>query len=174
MRQKTVKLTDMGGIERRRDRPQEPLSEDKALDEANMVRGLLAEWRGWLRDGQHSRADYERAQQTVDAIRKEAEGESDAQKMLYQTARILHNIGRVPLGAIMIMDYALAVDKRVLSGSEKPRETGYFLNEGFITPMLREIDRTLAEKLTDQEKKLKQLEKKGAGYARRLRKEDIG
>ncbi|MDZ4227186.1 MAG: hypothetical protein U1D26_01780, partial [Patescibacteria group bacterium] len=97
----------MENLEDKKEQPRERLSVDESLDEANMVRALLTDWKGWLHDGHRTKAQYEAAHEAVLEMRKAAEQETDEKKFLYQAARILHNVARVPLGIIAGLDEAL-------------------------------------------------------------------
>ncbi len=135
----------------------ETLDEKEALALASLMEAHLKE-KGVRRPP--TAEDYAQALEAVEELRKAAEEETDAKKMLFRAGRILHNAGRVGIGVpVIIVDYFFFSLMTLFPGGEDAHKaTGRTHPQ--ITQELLEGDKEISEMLTDAAKKLRLLERR--------------
>jgi hypothetical protein len=156
-----------------------PLSEDAAMEEAALLKGQIAlkrnEYAQMATDRYNEGAtfssfdhlysaeksepsswEYEEAIKAVQEIRELAAKESDTKYVLFEMARVFHNLVRAGMVPVMIADTVLTNVTGAFAGSERRDPAG------FATRELINIDREIAKALTDAEKSLRVLEKQAA------------
>lgn len=162
-----------------------PLNEEDAMEEAAQLKAQVTLSRKrWgeraeqeYREGhnrsaddywamQHSEPsanDYKEAIEAVQQIKELAAKESNTKYVLFEMARVMHNLVRAGAMPIIIFDTMMTQFTGQFAGSDR-QDTAGFLSR----PMI-EIDKEIARALTDAEKALRVLE----NQARKETKKDI-
>ncbi|MBI5465908.1 MAG: hypothetical protein HY974_01310 [Candidatus Kerfeldbacteria bacterium] len=167
------------------------LGEEVAHEEANMMRGYMH--KEGLPDlfnesqVEHSASpeDYDAALAAIEKVKQLAESEPATTKVLYTLGRALHNVARVPGGAIAFIDqmlWVLAKDidiatRGATEGGRREIEWEDYraLHQGgpsgLVTPDLAKLDHLVKARLVDATKELRQMKKLGQRYAKAERKD---